>query len=182
MGDVELVDPPAAKPAAPLEYKPDLAGGRVSVRGFRLLLVLTLINTTLLGSSVLGPELFPFLTRQWTQWKENRAAQRAKAQALQTALALRQQALTYSIPPGTVVYDEHPAEAERLIQTGSNGRARVTAATGHPPAGWIPPVILITPKFYSDFQTSVFGSLQPEWSDPLLFLHERTAPDGTRHV
>jgi hypothetical protein len=182
MGDVERLDPPPARPAAPLEYKPDPPGGRVSVRGFRVLLALTLVNTTLLGASVMGPQLFPFLAQRWTQWRADRAAMRAKAQAAQAALALRQQALTHSVPAGTVVYDEDPVEAERLIRTGGNGLARVSTAAANAPGGWLPPVMLVTPRFYADFQASVFGPVEPGWSDPLLFLHERTAPGGMRHV
>src|SRR5437762_10637384 len=44
----------AASPALPYDRS---AAGTVSVRGFRVLVALTLVNTVLLGSMVLGPQL-----------------------------------------------------------------------------------------------------------------------------
>lgn len=182
MADLDLLDPPAAKRAESLDYKPDpAAAGRVSVRGFRLLLALTLLNTTLLGMSTMGPQLFPFLRQQWTQWRAERAAKKAEEQARQAALALRQQAMAHSIPAGTVVYDEHPAEAARLIRDGGSVYERATPS-GDAPRGWVPPVKLATPKLYAAFQSSVFTAARSDWSEPLLFLHERTSPGGVRHV
>src|SRR5688500_2162490 len=110
MGDVDVLEAPPEKAAPALEYKAD--PGRVSVRGFRLLLVLTLVNTTLLGASVMGPQLFPFLRQQWTQWR----ASRAEAKAKQAALVLRQQCLAHAAPAEKVVYEEDPAEAARLLK------------------------------------------------------------------
>src|SRR5688500_12627466 len=92
MGDVDVLDAPPEKAAPALEYKAD--PGRVSVRGFRLLLILTLVNTTLLGAWVMGPQLFPFLRQQWTQWRAERAKRQAEAAAQQAAAAKKQLALS----------------------------------------------------------------------------------------
>ena len=183
MGHVELRDPPAAKRAASLDYKPEPAvAGRVSVRGFRLLLALTLLNTTLLGASTMGPQLFPFLRQQWTQWRAERAAKKAREQSRQAALALRQQALAHTTPAGTVVYDEDPAEAARLIRDGGTAYRAATPILSNSPRGWVPPVKAVTPKLFADFQGSVSSGPRSDWSEPLLFLHERTTPSGIRHV
>ena len=183
MGDVEVLDsPPANGRRAPsLEYKPDpLAAGRVSVRGFRLLLALTLLNTTLLGASVMGPQLFPFLRQQWTQWQQKRAAKKAEEQAKQAALTVRQQCLTYSVPPDTIIYDEDPAEAARLLRDdASTYYSRATAFT-NAPRGWIPPVKRASPPFFARFRGA--GTQASAASEALLFLHERTTPGGVRHL
>src|SRR5918993_5733536 len=72
MNDTDVLEPPPRAARSRLEYKADPAGGPVTVRGIRLLVVLTLVNTTLLGMSVLGPQLFPFLRQQWAQWRASR--------------------------------------------------------------------------------------------------------------
>jgi hypothetical protein len=79
---------------------------KVSVRGFRLFLALTLLNTTLLASSVLGPQLFPFLRTSWVLWQQQRAKEKARAQATQTFVAVRQQCLAHAFPEGTLLYEE----------------------------------------------------------------------------
>ena len=183
MGELDVPDPPAANRAESLDYKPDPAGaGRVSVRGFRLLLALTLLNTTLLGASTMGPQLFPFLRQQWAQWRADQAAKTAREQARQAALALRQQALAYSVPAGTVIYDEDPSEASRLIRDGGTAYARATPLFSNAPRGWVPPVKALAPKLYADFRATVSVGASSGRNDPLLFLHGRTSPDGTRHV
>ena len=184
--DVRNADPIHAPPRParpPLAYDADATRATGAVlRCLRWLIVLMLANTTLLGMSVLGPDLFPFLRQQWAQWKADRAAKKAQEQALQTALALRQQALSHTIPAGTVVYDEDPAESARLIRDGGTAVARVRAGQGNTPRGWLPPVMAVTPRLYSDYLSSVTGAVPRGWSNPLLFLHERTAPGGVKHV
>src|SRR3954454_2931860 len=140
MRDLDLLDGPRTKPASSLEYKPDPAQVRVSVRGFRLFLALTLLNTTLLASSVLGPQLFPFLRTSWTQWQADRKQRQAEAQAKQAALAARQQCLAHAFAPGTVVYEEDPVEALRLLRDGGAGFQRALGPQqNEAPRGWVPP-------------------------------------------
>ena len=53
---------PPDRPEPALEHTARLGpGGPVTVRGMRLLVALTPVNTTPLGMSVLGPQLSPFL-------------------------------------------------------------------------------------------------------------------------
>jgi hypothetical protein len=178
MGDADLPDEHAGRSGPPLAYKTDT--GTVTVRGFRLLLALTLLNTTLLGTIVLGPQLFPFLRQQWTQWRNERATRRAEAAALQARLALQQQCLTYTVPARTVVYEENPAEAEKILRDGGAGFVPAWGTTSAP-TGWIPPVQAVMPKLFMDYQAAVFRSPNSQ-SLPLLFLHERTTPGGVKHV
>src|SRR5690349_19280505 len=93
--------PPAA---APLQYDRD-AGRSVSVRGFRWLVALTLVNTVLLGSMVLGPQLFPFARQQWQQWKDARA----RAAQVRADLTKTRMWAAYTAPPTKVVYEEDPS-------------------------------------------------------------------------
>jgi hypothetical protein len=164
MGDVES-DSPTVK-AAPLTYKAEPSGGRVSVRGFRLLLVLTLLNTTLLGASVLGPQLFPFLQARWAQWQ----ASRARAAARQAALAIEQQCLSHSIPADKVVYEEDPDRAASLTSSDPAGYRAIRATGMSGPPAWRPPVMAVLPDYFN-------GTVYP-----LLFLHERVTPAGARYV
>jgi hypothetical protein len=182
MGDFNLVDdPPTREKRAGLDYKPEPAG-RVSVRGFRLLLALTLVNTTLLGASVMGPQLFPFLRGQWRQWRENRERRRAEELTRVAFLATRKQCLAYAPPAGAVVYDEDPAEASRILRDGVAGFSRAMAINEDAPRGWVPPVQAVIPKSFTDFQSWVFSRAPRGWTEPLLFLHERTAPGGKKYL
>jgi hypothetical protein len=168
MGDVDVkVGTADSKPraAAPLAYKLEPPGGRVSVRGFRLLLVLTLLNTTLLAASVLGPQLFPFIQASWGKWQ----ASRAQEQARQAARAIEQQSLAHVIPADRVVYEEDPDRAAALVSADPSGYRSVRAGSSEPP-GWHAPVRAVSPGYANGNEY------------PLLFLHERVTPAGTHYV
>lgn len=190
MADLDLLDPPAAKRAESLDYKPEpAAAGRVSVRGFRLLLALTLLNTTLLGMSTMGPQLFPFLRQQWTQWRAARAQRQADAAAKEAAaakqqkvLALEQQCLTFSRPADTVVYDEDPAENARRLREGAAGYARATSIDNQAPGGWIPPMKVATPGALDDYLVARYGGRVNAARDAVLFVHERKTPGGVPYL
>ena len=187
MGDVDVLEAPGEKSAPALEYKAD--PGRVSVRGFRLLLVLTLVNTTLLGASVMGPQLFPFLRQQWTQWRAERAKRQAEAAAQQVAAAkkqlavsLQQQCLVFSRPADMVVYDEDPAENARRLREGSKDYVALVSTPSDAPPGWIPPVKAAMPDVYVAYQrargVTAFGGP----SEGLVFLHGRQSPAGVPYL
>jgi hypothetical protein len=178
MRDLDLLDEPRTKPAASLEYKPGPTQVRVSVRGFRLFLALTLINTTLLASSVLGPQLFPFLRTSWTQWKAERAQKQAEAQAKQALLAARQQCLTHTFAPDAVVYEEDPVRSLRLLREGGTDYTRAAGPAGNAPRGWVPPVVAVPPAYLAPWQARA-GGLR---GSSALFLHERTTPGGASYL
>lgn len=110
----EHAPPPGDSPRLAYEQRPQA----VSVRGFRWLLVLTLVNTTLLGGFVLGPALSTFAKAQWANYQRRHAAQRAEvakvareqaaAAARQAAMVAEQKCLTHAWPMGTLVYDDDP--------------------------------------------------------------------------
>jgi hypothetical protein len=171
----------ARKSEPALEYTPGL-GGTVTVRGTRLVIALLLVNTTLLGASVMGPQLFPFLRGQWTQWQTRRAAGKAQEQARQAALAVRKQCLAYALPPATVVYEEDPAEAARLLRDGGSAYSRATALAQNAPRGWVPPVRHNSPAFFTEFRSKSSTRSHVASADPLVFLHERTTPGGAKYL
>ena len=174
--------PTAARPinapaATDLQYERG-AAGTVSVRGFRLLVALTLVNTVLLGSMVLGPQLFPFARQQLQQWKDARAARRQ----LQSDLAARQKCQDHLEPASKVVYEEDPREALKLIKASPRDYERAQSQGGDSPPGWQPAVRLATPDHYEQFRKAVYGRPSPMHYSALAFLHERTTPAGERFV
>ena len=149
------------------------------MRGVRLLVVLTLINTTLLGMSVLGPQLFPFVTQQYAKWK----ASRAEAKALLAGLALQQQAAAHVAPADRVVYEEDPAEAARLLKQRPLDYKPSGFVTGSVPPGWVAPVQATAPPYFASYVDAVHGGTRVHGVDnPLLFLHERKTPGGVAYV
>lgn len=150
----------------------------VSLRGFRLMVGLMLVNTVLIGSSVLGPQLFPFLRGQWQQWQARRAAA-AQARA---DVAIRQQCLVHRMPEGKVLYEEDPDAAAKLLATGAGEYQAAVNFPQHPPPGWMPPVMAAPPKYYKEFLSVAFNRNVGGAEYPLLFLQERSTPGGQKHL
>lgn len=99
---------------------------------FRLLLLLTLVNTVLLGAAVAGPMLTPFVQGQIAAFQKRRAdraaAEAAAAQARaerETFVATQAEALAYREPPGTLVWGEGVTHAN----TGEHFRYRSDTST-----------------------------------------------------
>ena len=170
---------PAPAPARPaVEYERDGPGGRVSVRGFRLLIGLTLVNTVLLASSVLGPQLFPFVRGQWQQLQVKRAAEKAR----QAQLALKRQCLNHTLPDGTVVYEEDPQRGITLAEEGGGTYVALGNQGRIRPPGWVPPTALKPPPYYTALLDAMYGARVVGAEDPVLFLHERKTPAGVRYL
>jgi len=150
----------------------------VSVRGFRLMVGLMLVNTVLIASTVLGPQLFPFMRGQWQQWQARRAA---AAQA-KSDLATLRQGLAHKMPEGRVVYEEDPEAAAKLLAGGAGAYQAAVNFPQHRPNNWMPPVMAAPPTYYTQFVRVAFNQQigGPEY--PLLFLHERVTPAGQKHL
>jgi hypothetical protein len=164
-----------AAPALP--YDPP-AAGTVSVRGFRLLVALTLVNTVLLASLVLGPQLFPFARQQVQSWKDARA----QKQRLRAELADQQLCQTHTEPATKVVYEEDPQKAIELIKGSPRDYMGIMSSRSDAPPGWVPPVKAAPPAPYMRFLTAVYGTSVGSACDPLLFLHGRTTATGERFI
>jgi hypothetical protein len=190
-GDMPAADTLARAAAAPVAAKTllyDRGGGTVSVRGFRLLVVLTLVNTALLASMVLGPQLSPFVRQQFQSWKDARA----EKQRLRAELAAQQKCQNDSPPPSKVVYTEDPNEVIGLA-TASFGSYE-TVARGQSeaaPPGWVSPVRAVSPDYFGQFVDAASGrsarggfggSSRRATDQALLFLHERVDPSGRKFL
>ena len=159
----------AAKPrpkAAPrLEYDPGLSA-YAATRRFRMLMGLTLLNTLMIAALFVGPYLMPFVRQKWQQFQVAREMERER----QRLAAIERQCLTHSAPPDKVVYEEDPAEAERLLAATGGGYESVMPGLGGgkrfhaprrvlrgesddlpAPPGYQPPVRAAVPQYVNDF-------------------------------
>ena len=172
--------PPPA-PQLPYDGVPAPA---VTRRGFRLLLGLTLLNTMMMATFLLGPHLSPFIHAQWEKWQASRDAKRERAYAV----AVHEQCLTHVAPPDKVLYEEHPARAVELLASGAAYEPAVLLRQNidgeRPPPGWQPPVRAKPPDYFTRLwrtmggRSDVFGNATTPTT--LLFLHERVTPRGEK--
>ncbi len=158
----------------PLEY--DRSATTVTVRGFRTLLVLTLLNTIVLGWFVVGPQVTPFVQRQWQQWQVKREMRRQEAQLL----AIQKQCLTHTIPAGTVAYTEDPALAATLAVQRKQYETISIFPSNVSFGDWVSPVALKEPPFWTALRglNAVPVGYELTMAYPMIFLHERTTPSG----
>jgi hypothetical protein len=173
-GEFSAADTLTRAAAAPVSAKTlpyDHGGGTVSVRGFRLLVVLTLVNTALLASMVLGPQLFPFARQQFQSWKNARA----EKQRIAARLAAEKLCRNHSVPADRVVYEEDPVEAAKLLKLTSPVYERTPADGNGVVPGWVAPAHAAFPACYSQY---LGGTSSSYGNYPLLFLHERTTAAG----
>jgi hypothetical protein len=161
--------PSSPREGVPLAYQ--VAQPGVSRGAFRLLLLLTLINTILLGWFVLGPQLSGFARQQWADYQQ-RKIDRQKAAAAQAArlamLPAQEAAMSYTAPADLVVYADGGTDEERLA-------AQAAAATQ--PSGIVWPGTVPLPEPFTQLHRTIPGwglLVNPE--KQVLFLHARTPP------
>jgi hypothetical protein len=155
-------DPPNSPP--PLAYE---RPSGVTRGAFRLLLLLTLINTILLGTSLMGPQTWQAVRGAYTGFKERRAGAAAAAQRR----AALQAAATFAFPDGHVTYTEAPDEAMRLVLQGLRYEPILAENSNTPPPNWQAPVGAYLPP--------ALATHAPLGTPGVLFVHERTSPNGT---
>ena len=155
-------------------------GGAVTRRQVRFLLVLTLVNTLMLGLFVAGPGLSKITGGWWNsykQWRDERAkAKQAKA-ARDTFLANYQNLLAHAAPSDKIAYEEdHDRAAKHLA-----GGGYVAYYTGSNP-------IYLTPK---PWQSPVMSqaappllsvTVRPGVSGAPLFVGGRKTPSGQERL
>ena len=164
-----------------LDYAP--AANFLRVRGVRLLIVLTLVNTILLGGYVLGPQFLGFAQAQWSAYQQRRADDRiaaaraaaesaratAERQARLAVMPAEARAMDYAAEPDGVLYDDDPARHDPTADALAGDDAPRWPATTTAPAAF----------------TDAFGktSLKGRFPRVPLFLHGRRAtPDGERRL
>jgi hypothetical protein len=145
-------------------------------------LLLTIVNTILLGGYVLGPALNGFGKRQWAEYQSRRAERRAAAAiaaARPAAMSVERRCLDYAQPPGTLVYDDDPGRQGLSEAATTAERAGPTTRTAQAPAAaW--PAIVAQPDAYRALPTHVDGwgrLVNPTYT--VLFMHERRASGGS---
>lgn len=159
------------EPKPPLEY--DRTGAPVSVRGMRLLVVLTLINTMVLAWFAIVGQQGPQMIRQrWQQWQADRETKKIHARMV----AQQQQLMTQAIAPGTVVYSEDPARTDTVADPYQ--RIQVSRATV---PEWPAPVAREAPPQWMEVRNN--GSYNVVGSPVVaVFLHERSMPNGQKRL
>ncbi len=152
----------------------------VTRRGFRLLLLLTFINTILLGAYVMGPGLQVFAKQQWAAFQEKRRI----AKALEWAKSNEQLALNLSVPSGQLMYAEDIEGItlmEKQVATASaepfgqvvTAHDRLMPNSSPAPYPVRDPQVLENPKFLATFADDRFDS-----TGGPLFIYKRTTPSG----
>lgn len=142
-------------------------------KSVRLLLILTLLNTIMLGSSLLGPKTWTYVGNLYQQWKAERAAKAAAQVQLQKDIAAQKQAITFSLPEKAVVYDENWDNAAKLLQSGS-GYGPALPADPKRPMQFQVPALQINPQVYKDLTFKLNGGSR--YPAAMAFLHERMTP------
>jgi len=168
------VNAPDVKP--PLEYdRSSAGGGGPTRRQFRLLLILTALNTIFLGWFVAGPQTGQIFKAQWEQWK----ARRAENEKSRAVLAAQQRCLQNTFAPDLVIYEEDPDAAGKLLSDHPN-YSPITVTNRPGLRNWPPAALLSTrPQPLRDL-SSALGENGGGYSLPegKLFLGERLTPKG----
>lgn len=158
----------ARRPAAPPLAYASVTDGPTR-RQFRALLILTAINTILLGGYVLGPALQSFVKEQWTAYQDRRTAERVRKQkeAARTAiLPVQEKCLSYATATDQLVYAQDAAGGAQIVAQSDprSSRARPVLLPAVAPA---PDCITQLPKLVEGW-----GQLfNPRWA--YAFVHER---------
>jgi len=169
--------PSESPPQQAIQYAQGTAP--VTRRQFRFLLLLTLLNTILLGVFICGPGVSSFIRTSWNDYQ----ARRKLNQLQQQRAALLQKTAAYTAPPDEVVYEENPAEATRLLNSSTDyssipGSSReVIYLTPQP---WQPPVFRKMNPLVSQFHAAVLNP--PNKSQPTVLLHKLKNPNGEERL
>jgi hypothetical protein len=159
-------------PKPSLEY--DRTGApSVSVRGMRLLVVLTLINTMVLAwFAVVGQQGPQMIQQRWQQWQRDREVKKVHAKLI----GQQQQLMAETFTPGTVVYSEDPARTVTVAEPYQ--RIQVSRSTV---PEWPAPVVREAPAAWKELHNSgSFNVVGPP--TVAVFIHERAMPDGQKRL
>jgi hypothetical protein len=155
----------------------------ISRRQFRLLFLLTVLNSLMLFLFVAGPVISNTLggwKKDYKQWQADRLAAQQKAQAQQKAAADFQAALVYTAPANQTVYEEDNGRAATLIAGDSNySTVRCNNFIYITPAPWQLPAIRKSIGNPAPFlATTPFMTT----SSAIVFLHSRKNAAGAERL
>src|SRR5690242_9511920 len=113
-----------------IEYEQLAAGGGITRRQGRWLIVLLIVNTMLLAVGVVGPQIGPAVRKQIDDFFTRRAAAKAEQQRIaartqqhKQLLAQQSQWMSFDFPPNTILYEEDPEIAAANLLSGKGYQA-----------------------------------------------------------
>ncbi len=157
------------------------------------MLLLTLINTVMLGVYVVGPGLNGCARQQWADFQRRQAERKVQAQrAIVRAayLPAQQQCMDYLAPPGTLLYAEDPDGIGRLMAAGPVNQICQFDTINRPKEMVSVPVGALAPPFTASMPTTVTvpdtlfhsGPLFNQPHTTMLVLHQCRTAAGVRLV
>jgi hypothetical protein len=163
-----------------IEYEQLPAGGAMTRRQGRWLIVLLIINTMLLAVGVVGPQIGPTVRKGIDDFFARRAAAKAEKQraasqaaAFQQSIAQQQKFMTYAFPADTIVYEEDPKLAAAYLISGKGYRSiESNDVSSYVGGAWQPPVIAPMPSAL----TPLPNMFAPNGG--VLLVHERRTASG----
>ncbi len=165
----------------PVPYAPPPPG--VTRGQMRILLLLTLVNTALLGMFVLGPALTAFARQQWADYQQHRARAAADAQAAavrSSFLPAQQQCLNYAPPAGTLLYAEDADGVAQLRAAGPTNAITRTAGGNRPTELATVPVGAANPSFLANMPAAL--AILHLSNSTMVYLHRNATVAGDRLV
>jgi hypothetical protein len=162
-----------------IEYEQLPAGGGMTRRQGRWLIVLLIVNTMLLAVGVVGPQIGPTVRKGIDDYFARRAAKKAQQQqaasqaaAFQQSVAQQQRFLAFEFPRDTIVYESDPKFAAAYLISGKGYRSIDSIDVASYVSAWQPPVIAPLPAALAPL---------PNMYAPnggVLLVHERRTPSG----
>ena len=133
-------------------------------RQFRVLLVLVLLNLAITIQTAYAPGLIGQAKQLWEQYQQTRRDR-----------ALRRQAMSFTQPAGTVVWDEDPRSAAALLATPAYKKIRVEDLAGNYEAVWPAGARLAVPDLAKQSYERYFGLDFGDRSDQVLVQPDASA-------
>jgi hypothetical protein len=165
---------------AALAYDPETGRAQVSRRQFRFLLILTLVNTLMLGGFVAGPGLSKLVGGWWRDyqhWRAGREAARQRQAARDKFMADYRQLLAYSEPADKVLHEEDQERAAKLVAQRGYVPERPSGSFSYfTPKPWQFPAVAPQPIALQ----MLTGPRKS--TGALLFLHGRKTPAGPERL
>src|SRR5688572_1391261 len=176
---IHLEDEASASPPGPaLEYAKHEGPSR---RQFSLLILLVFLNTLMFAAFVCLPAVTPAAKQAWADYQQ-RKAQKQKEQQRQAVLA---QVKTYMPPANQVVYEEDPAEIQKLFAASTDwttGRVQNNSAPEYP-SDPLEPILRSAPQPLSQLQATANDMIGGAFAHVgIPFVHARQDPNGREHL
>ena len=169
-------DVPATGPS--LDYAKPQGPSR---RQFSLLLLLVFINTVMFAAFFCLPAISPIVKQTWADYQKRRTEQ----QKQQQRLAMLQQVKTYVAPTNQVVYEEDPAEIQKLYAESSDWTAGrvVTSTAPNYPSGPVAPILRAAPPPLAQLQATAHDMIGGVFAHyGVAFVHARKDPTGREYL